>query len=71
LIGGATAGGIESPHLVQLTLTDQLEVTPEHTAAALSEAGATVIDVREPYEREAGLHRRAPGTSSSRAWPRR
>jgi rhodanese-related sulfurtransferase len=35
-------------------LTDQLEVTTEQTAAALSDASATVIDVREPYEREAG-----------------
>jgi len=31
-----------------------LEVTPEHTAGALAESRAEVIDVREPYEREAG-----------------
>jgi rhodanese-related sulfurtransferase len=36
-----------------------LEVTTEHTAGALSEGGAQVIDVREPYEREAG---HIPGT---------
>jgi rhodanese-related sulfurtransferase len=33
---------------------DALEVTTEHTAAALSDGDAQVIDVREPYEREAG-----------------
>jgi rhodanese-related sulfurtransferase len=33
---------------------DGIEVTPEHTAQALREDGATVVDVREPYEREAG-----------------
>jgi rhodanese-related sulfurtransferase len=31
-----------------------LEVTPEHTADALADGSADVIDVREPYEREAG-----------------
>jgi rhodanese-related sulfurtransferase len=31
-----------------------LEVTTEQTAKALAEAGAQVIDVREPYERDAG-----------------
>jgi rhodanese-related sulfurtransferase len=36
-----------------------LEVSTEDTAAALSEGSAQVIDVREPYEREAG---RAAGT---------
>jgi rhodanese-related sulfurtransferase len=32
---------------------DDLEVTTEHTAGALSEGSAQVIDVREDYEREA------------------
>jgi rhodanese-related sulfurtransferase len=31
-----------------------IEVTTEHTAAALSQGSATVVDVREPHEREAG-----------------
>jgi rhodanese-related sulfurtransferase len=31
-----------------------IEVTTEHTAAALAESSATVVDVRELYEREAG-----------------
>ena len=31
-----------------------IEVTPEHTAAALQDDSAQVIDVREGYEREAG-----------------
>ncbi len=31
-----------------------LEVTPEHAASALADDSAEVIDVREPYEREAG-----------------
>ena len=31
-----------------------IEVTTEHTAAALAEGSATVVDVREPYERDAG-----------------
>ena len=31
-----------------------LEVTPEQTQAALEEGSAQVIDVREPYEWEAG-----------------
>jgi rhodanese-related sulfurtransferase len=31
-----------------------IEVTPEHTAEALADGSAQVIDVREPYEREAG-----------------
>jgi len=33
---------------------DDLEVTPERAAAALAEGSAEVIDVREPYEHEAG-----------------
>jgi rhodanese-related sulfurtransferase len=33
---------------------EDLEVTTEHTAGALSEGSAQVIDVREDYEREAG-----------------
>jgi rhodanese-related sulfurtransferase len=35
-------------------LTDQLEVTTEQTAAVLNDASASVIDVREPDERQAG-----------------
>ena len=31
-----------------------LEVTTEHTARALADDAAQVVDVREPYEREAG-----------------
>jgi len=31
-----------------------LEVTPEQTAQAIADGTAVVIDVREPYEREAG-----------------
>jgi rhodanese-related sulfurtransferase len=31
-----------------------LEVTPEHTERALADGSATVIDVREDYEHEAG-----------------
>ena len=31
-----------------------IEVSPQHTAQVLADASATVIDVREPYEREAG-----------------
>ena len=31
-----------------------IEVTPEQTAAALADGSALVVDVREPYEREAG-----------------
>jgi rhodanese-related sulfurtransferase len=31
-----------------------IEVSPEQTAGALASAGAQVIDVREPYEHEAG-----------------
>jgi rhodanese-related sulfurtransferase len=31
-----------------------IEVTTEHTAHALAGDSATVVDVREPYEREAG-----------------
>jgi rhodanese-related sulfurtransferase len=38
---------------------DGLEVTTEHTAGALSEGNAQVIDVREAYERDAG---HIPGT---------
>ena len=33
---------------------DSIEVTPEQTAAALDDGSATVVDVREAYEREAG-----------------
>ena len=33
---------------------DSIEVTPEQTEQALREDRATVVDVREPYEREAG-----------------
>ena len=33
---------------------DQLDVTPAGVAEALESGSATVIDVREPYEREAG-----------------
>ena len=32
----------------------EIEVTPEHTEAALADDSAQVIDVREPYERDAG-----------------
>jgi rhodanese-related sulfurtransferase len=32
----------------------QIEVTTEHTAAALDDGSAQVVDVRETYEREAG-----------------
>jgi hydroxyacylglutathione hydrolase/adenylyltransferase/sulfurtransferase len=32
----------------------EIEVTPGHTAEALADGSAQVIDVREPYEREAG-----------------
>ncbi len=32
----------------------EIEVTPEQTQAALADGSAQVIDVREPYEREAG-----------------
>jgi rhodanese-related sulfurtransferase len=32
----------------------EIEVTPEHTAEALADGSAQVIDVREPYEVEAG-----------------
>ena len=39
--------------------SESIEVTPEQTQAALAEGGAQVIDVREPYERDAG---RIPGT---------
>jgi len=31
-----------------------LEVPPAHVAGALAAGGAQVVDVREPYEREAG-----------------
>jgi rhodanese-related sulfurtransferase len=33
---------------------DDIEVTPEHTQAALRDGHAQVVDVREPYEHEAG-----------------
>jgi rhodanese-related sulfurtransferase len=32
----------------------EIEVTPEHTEGALADGSAQVVDVREPYEREAG-----------------
>jgi rhodanese-related sulfurtransferase len=32
----------------------ELEVTTEHTATALADGSAQVVDVREDYEREAG-----------------
>ena len=32
----------------------EIEVTPEHTEQALADGSAQVVDVREPYEREAG-----------------
>jgi rhodanese-related sulfurtransferase len=32
----------------------EIEVTTEHTAEALSDGSAQLVDVREPYEREAG-----------------
>jgi rhodanese-related sulfurtransferase len=38
---------------------NDIEVTTDRTADALSEGGAQVIDVRETYEREAG---HVPGT---------
>jgi hydroxyacylglutathione hydrolase/adenylyltransferase/sulfurtransferase len=37
----------------------EIEVTPEHTAEALADGSAQVIDVREPYEVEAS---RIPGS---------
>jgi rhodanese-related sulfurtransferase len=37
----------------------EIEVTPQHTAEALADGSAQVIDVREPYEVEAG---RIPGS---------
>jgi rhodanese-related sulfurtransferase len=42
------------------TFTDpQHELSPQRVAELLADGGAQVIDVREPYEREAG---RIPGT---------
>jgi rhodanese-related sulfurtransferase len=35
-------------------MTDQLEVSVEHTAGALADGSAQVIDVREDYERAGG-----------------
>jgi rhodanese-related sulfurtransferase len=35
-------------------MTDQLEVSVEHTAGALADGSAQVVDVREDYERAAG-----------------
>ena len=32
----------------------QLEVSVEHTAVAMADGSAQVVDVREPYERDAG-----------------
>ena len=32
----------------------EIEVTPEHTEEALADGSAQVVDVREPYERQAG-----------------
>jgi rhodanese-related sulfurtransferase len=40
--------------MTQPTSDNGIEVSPEETARALAENGAQVIDVREPYEREAG-----------------
>jgi rhodanese-related sulfurtransferase len=40
-------------------MDESIEVTPEHTAGALADSSAQVIDVREPYEVEAG---RIPGS---------
>jgi rhodanese-related sulfurtransferase len=37
----------------------RIEVTPEQAAQALADGSAQVVDVREPYEREAG---HIPGT---------
>ncbi|HEY7619584.1 MAG TPA: rhodanese-like domain-containing protein [Solirubrobacteraceae bacterium] len=35
-------------------MSDQLEVSVEHTASALEDGSAEVVDVREDYERAAG-----------------
>jgi rhodanese-related sulfurtransferase len=35
-------------------MPDGLEVSTEETARALAEGGAQIVDVRQPYEREAG-----------------
>jgi rhodanese-related sulfurtransferase len=35
-------------------MTDQMEVSVAHTAGALEDGNAQVVDVREDYEREAG-----------------
>jgi rhodanese-related sulfurtransferase len=35
-------------------MPEGLEVSTEETARALADGGAQVVDVREPYEREAG-----------------
>ena len=35
-------------------MSEDLEVTPDEVAAALQDGRALVVDVREPYEREAG-----------------
>jgi rhodanese-related sulfurtransferase len=32
----------------------EIEVTPEQTEAALADGSAQIVDVREPYERDAG-----------------
>jgi rhodanese-related sulfurtransferase len=32
----------------------EIEVTPEHTEGAFADGSAQLVDVREPYEREAG-----------------
>ncbi len=40
--------------------SNQLEVTPEQTQAALDDDSAQVVDVREPYEWEAGRIDGAP-----------
>jgi len=34
---------------------DGLEVTTSDTATALADGSATIVDIREPYEREAGF----------------
>ena len=41
-------------HMPSIFDSNNLEVTPEQTQAALADDGAQVVDVREPYEWEAG-----------------
>ncbi|MBW3608530.1 MAG: rhodanese-like domain-containing protein [Actinobacteria bacterium] len=40
--------------MVSIFDSNNLEVTPEQTQAALADESAQVVDVREPYEWEAG-----------------